>query len=231
MEGAINQLFYSHEIRGNIVFFDLFETGHIAKVLRKKNGDLIWVTNGEGGLFKVKISISGSKEITGEILDAQYFPLPEKKLHLFIAPPKSSDRFEWFLEKATELGAYRIVPFFSLHSVRKKLKTERYEKILVSAMKQSLRLFKPKLVSPVDLKDIPIHIEGKAFIALCDADSTYLSEYIKSREASIVIGPEGGFSLEEFELFKKHGFKPVQLAQQRLRTETAGITAVCKFFN
>ncbi len=231
MVETINQLFYSYEIRGNKVYFDLFEAGHIAKVLRKKKGDLIRVTDGEGGLFQVKLKFDNSKQIVGEILDAQYFPLPKKRLHVFIAPPKSSDRFEWFLEKATELGVFRIVPFFSKHSVRRKLKVERYEKILVSAMKQSLGLFKPKLLSPIELKDIPAFVEGHPFVALCDADATHLPDYVQSEEASIVIGPEGGFALDEYEFFKNYGFKPLQLSQQRLRTETAGVAAVCKFFN
>jgi 16S rRNA (uracil1498-N3)-methyltransferase len=138
------------------------------------------------------------------------------------------DRFEWFLEKATEIGIDEITPIFCSHSERIRIKTERLQKILISAMKQSLKAYLPKLNEPIDLKKLlSKDFQGQKFIGYCESNEVdeLQKVYKPGSNALILIGPEGDFSTEEIILSKKEGFIPISLGKSRLRTETAGVVA------
>ena len=224
------QLFYNPEINESSQFisFDKEESKHIIKVLRKKDTDILFVTNGLGFLFKTEITLASDSKCTVKIISFEKEkPLPYQ-LHLVVAPTKMNDRFEWFLEKATEISISEITPIICDHSERKQIKTDRFDKIILSAMKQSNQLYLPKLNEPVAFKDfIKIKKEGLQLIAHCEEnEKKSLKEVLKPNEnITILIGPEGDFSLKEIQLALDHNYIPITLGNTRLRTETAAIVA------
>lgn len=226
------QLFYNPNISKSEkeVTFDKEESRHIVKVLRMKEGDTFKITNGKGSFFSAEIISGNPKVCLVRILSEEMQqPLPYQ-LHLAVAPTKLNDRYEWFLEKATEIGISEITPIICDHSERKIIKTQRYEKILQSAMKQSLKAYLPILNEAVSYKDFinsENTPEGLKCIAHCEeTDKKSLKSVInKNQKITILIGPEGDFSSEEIQLAKQVGFIPVTLGESRLRTETAAIVA------
>lgn len=224
------QLFYNSNIKkeDTTFTFDKEESNHIVKVLRKKESDLILLSNGNGSLFTCEITIASDKKCQVKIVDSQFIDSKKYKVHLAVAPTKMNDRYEWFLEKATEIGIDEITPIICDHSERKVFKTERAEKIVQSAMKQSLQYFLPKINSPIPFSDFikKNHDESK-YIAHCEEQNKKsFKDCIKTNEnILILIGPEGDFSLNEIELALKNNFVPVTLGKTRLRTETAAIVA------
>lgn len=224
------QLFYNSDIseQNNTFTFPKDESRHIVKVLRKKVGDTLYITNGNGFLFTAKITIADQKNCVVSIENSEFKKPTDYKLHLAVAPTKMNDRYEWFLEKATEIGITSITPIFCDHSERKNVKLDRFEKILQSAMKQSLHLYLPTLNQPISFKDyINKDFSGDLFIAHCEeTDKKSLKSEIKpNAETTILIGPEGDFSVNEIETAIKNKFIPVTLGNTRLRTETAAIVA------
>ncbi len=226
------QLFYNSDITAtaNEFTFDKIESKHIVKVLRKKVGDILQITNGKGFLFKAKVDIAHEKKCTVSIIHVIEKPKTRLyKLHIAIAPTKNNDRFEWFLEKATEIGIDEITPIICDRSERKILKIERMQKIIESACKQSLKYHFPKLHKPSTFKEF---IEGQStpqlFIAHCDDQEkkSLLSQLTGATDITILIGPEGDFSLTEIKIAIDRGYIPIHLGESRLRTETAGIVAV-----
>src|SRR5690554_867471 len=164
------QLFYSAEIDESSTHFsfDKEESRHIVKVLRKRENDLIHLTNGKGFLFEGEIITASEKKCELKITEHTFFEPSQYELHLAVAPTKMNDRYEWFLEKATEIGIHEITPVICNHSERKIIKTERLEKILISAMKQSNQFYLPKLNEPLKLNDfLKKEIPGQKFIAHC----------------------------------------------------------------
>lgn len=226
------QLFYNAEITSNTkqFTFDKTESKHIVRVLRKNEGDQIQITNGKGQLFTSKIEIANDKKCLVTIVNVENFTKHwNYYLHIAIAPTKLNDRFEWFLEKATEIGIDEITPIICDHSERKILKTDRMEKIIHAAAKQSLKYHFPKLNDPITFKEfINSYFEGQLFIAHCeDTNKKSLKTVIKpNQKTTILIGPEGDFSSKEIEQSLVHNFIPVSLGESRLRTETAGLVAV-----
>ena len=226
------QLFYNSEISTETkeLTFDKIESRHIVRVLRKKESDILHITNGKGFLFDAKIIIASDKKCIAEIIAVQEKPKPwDYYLHIAIAPTKNNDRFEWFLEKATEIGIDEITPIICSNSERRIVKLERFEKIIQSAMKQSLKFTLPKLNAPIKFNEfINKDIEGKICIAHCeDQEKSTLSTILKPTEKiTILIGPEGDFSLEEIKKAFDKKCIPVSLGDSRLRTETAGLVAV-----
>lgn len=224
------QLFYNptiNETQTSFVF-DKEESKHIIKVLRKKEGDILHVTNGLGFLFSTEISIASDNKCTVKINSFEKQEGPKFRLHLAVAPTKMNERYEWFLEKATEIGIQEITPIICEHSERKVIKTDRFQKILESAMKQSLHYYLPKLNEPIAFKDfIKQKQSGQLFIAHCEeTDKKSLKNELKSNEdVTILIGPEGDFSVKEILLAIDNKFIPVSLGATRLRTETAAIVA------
>lgn len=224
------QLFYNPEITEDTTqfSFDKEESRHIVKVLRKSVGDELYITNGNGWLFNAQVSVTNINKCTAEIISKKLQLKHQYNLHLAVAPTKMNDRYEWFLEKATEIGIDTITPIICDHSERKVIKTERFERILQSAMKQSLHCYLPKLNEAVSFNDfIKQDFRGDLFIAHCEeTDRKSLKSQLKPKtDVTILIGPEGDFSVKEIEMALQNNFIPVTLGETRLRTETAAIVA------
>ena len=226
------QLFYNKNLHkeSTSLTFDKEESRHIVSVLRKKEGDILMITNGDSLLFTAKIIAVNNKRCQVQIIAVTEKESSRKyNLSIAIAPTKSNDRLEWFLEKATEIGVDNIHPILCKHSERKIIKNERLNKVLLTAMKQSLQ-FKLPVLKELTLfqKFISKEFKGQKFIATCQESSTKtLQSHIKKAEDVLVmIGPEGGFSTNEIEEALENNFIPVSLGTTRLRTETAGIVAV-----
>lgn len=224
------QLFFNSNIKTSDTFFqfDKEESKHIIKVLRKKTGDSIHITNGNGNLFHSKITVESEKKCEVQIQTIDQFEPKKYKLHIAIAPTKMNDRFEWFLEKATEIGVDEISPIICEHSERKVYKTDRAEKILQAAMKQSNQFFLPKINTPISFSEfIKNTTDGEKFIAHCEENQkdSFKSRCQPNQNILILIGPEGDFSSKEINLALKNNFIPVSLGNTRLRTETAGVVA------
>lgn len=224
------QLFYNPNIEANNqqFAFPKEESRHIIKVLRKQVGDTLYITNGKGYLFEAQIAVAEQKNCVANIIKATLQKPSKYKLHLAVAPTKMNDRYEWFLEKATEIGITSITPIICDHSERKVVKTERFEKIIQSAMKQSLNCYFPILNQPITYKDyINQEFLGQLFIAHCEElDKKSLKSQLQpNKEITILIGPEGDFSVKEIEIAIQNKFIPVTLGETRLRTETAAIVA------
>lgn len=224
------QLFYSPTISENekLFVFDKEESKHIIKVLRKKESDILFVTNGLGFLFKTEISLASDHKCTVTILSFEKREPAKYHLHLAVAPTKMNERYEWFLEKATEIGIQEITPIICEHSERKIIKTDRFQKIIESAMKQSLHYYLPKLNEPIAYKDfIKKEFNGQKFIAHCEETNkkSFKKELKLEENVLLLIGPEGDFSVKEIQMALDNTFIPVSLGDTRLRTETAAIVA------
>ena len=229
------QLFYSPDItKDQTVFtFDKEESKHIVRVLRKNEGDLVYVTDGKGTLYTTKITLAAEKSCKTTIVDFESTAPTPFRIHLAVAPTKMNDRYEWFLEKATEMGIHEITPIICDHSERKIIKTERFAKIVQSAMKQSLQYHLPILNEPITLKEfLKKEHKQQLFIAHCadDIQKVLLKEVITPQaNYTLLVGPEGDFSTVEIALALEKGFKPVSLGHTRLRTETAAVVACHSF--
>ena len=226
------QLFYNPDIDKDTtqITFDKIESRHIVKVLRKKEGDTVYITNGKGRLFVSKINIASDKKCLASIFKTEEKPIQrEYRLHVAIAPTKNIERFEWFLEKATEIGIDEITPIITQNSERKVIKKERLEKIIQAAMKQSLKYHLPVLNDPIPFnKFLNQRFDQNIYLAHCYEDEKKLmKEVIEPKESvTILIGPEGDFSKEEVSNSLNANCKPISLGEARLRTETAALVAV-----
>lgn len=228
------QLFYHPgiELSSQTFFFEKEESKHIVKVLRKKEGDILHVTNGLGVLFTAKITSAHAARCQVAIVSKLQEETPNFKLHLAVAPTKMMDRYEWFLEKAVEIGIQTITPLICEHSERTIIKTERIEKIVLGALKQSNQLFLPKINDVHHFKTfIKSQVEPQKFIAHCQETlkRTLKESLNPNLDTLIIIGPEGDFSSKEIALALQNGFQPVSLGKTRLRTETAAIVACHSF--
>jgi len=222
-------LFYAPELKNNTHLLSEEESRHCIKVLRLKKGDCIYLTDGRGVLYRAGILDEDARRCRVEIVEHQagYGKRPFY-LHLAIAPTKNMKRFEWFLEKATEMGVDEITPVLCFHSERKSLKIQRLYRVLISAMKQSLKAYLPVLNEMTPFADfIKNTSHPNRYIACLDeARSQALKKiYPQGQDALILIGPEGDFSEWEVDQAINQGFQPVKLGESRLRTETAGIAA------
>lgn len=229
------QLFYNPDIDNSVsqFVFPAEESRHIIKVLRKTIGDKLHITNGKGFIFEGEILSADQKKCTITIIDADKKIQKMHWLHMVVAPTKNNDRFEWFLEKATEIGVNEITPIICERSERKIIKKPRLEKVLQSAMKQSLRAYLPKLNDAISLKDfLAQKQQGLLFIAHCeDEEKMDLKRRVAAdKDVTILIGPEGDFSASEIKSSYDNGFWPVSLGESRLRTETAALVA-CTIVN
>lgn len=232
------ELFYSYEVTGRFCRLDADEGGHCIRVLRHRAGDQIDVIDGLGTLYHCRLTLDNAKGAEAEILEthADWGGHPYK-LTIGCCPTKNNDRFEWFVEKATELGVDRIVPLIGEHSERKVYKTERAQRIALAATKQSLKARIPEIAEPVSVKDFLRESPGNLkLIAYCFEDESIprrsIQDVLKEmpggpgQDITVLIGPEGDFSPAEASLALKHGYIPIHLGPSRLRTETAAITAV-----
>lgn len=222
-------IFYIQNITGNIASLDETDSGHCMRVLRMRRGDPVNLTDGKGGFYDGIIESINPRNVTVEITrNEQNYGARDYYLHMAIAPTKNMDRFEWFIEKAVEIGIDEITPLLCHHSERKILRNDRLEKIMISAIKQSVKAYLPVLNIMTGFDQfIKGNIRGNKYIALCSHDvrSELIKTQNKLKAFTILIGPEGDFSGKETESALKNGFIPVSLGASRLRTETAGIVA------
>ena len=227
-------IFYTPDISGNTYTLNETESKHCVRVLRLEKGNRITLVDGRGGFFTAEITEPNPKRCVAEIVNSeQNFGLRNYQVHIAIAPTKNIERIEWFLEKATEIGINRVTPLLCRYSERKEIKCDRLEKVMISAMKQSLKAYLPQLDELTKFNEfIRQPFEGQKFIAHCEEQHReLLKNVVKSGgNYQILIGPEGDFSTEEIEAAIKTGFLPVSLGDSRLRTETAGVVA-CHTFN
>ncbi|MFP4468430.1 MAG: 16S rRNA (uracil(1498)-N(3))-methyltransferase [Bacteroidales bacterium] len=223
-------VFFVHELSGDLLSLPEEESRHCAKVLRLQPGHEVAVTNGEGLWCLASIEEAHPKSSLVKIIERKeaYGKRPFR-LHMAVAPTKNIDRFEWFLEKATECGIDEITPVFCAYSERRIIKPHRLEKILVAAMKQSLRSYLPKLNPAIELEDylrqpVPEH----AFMAHCAEGKkrTLAGSYQTGKDLTMLVGPEGDFSPEEIEAALEAGYQAISMGSHRLRTETAAL-ALC----
>ena len=224
------QLFYAPEISFPRYTLPEEESKHCVRVLRMGVGDELHITDGQGMLHRCKVVDDNVKRCVVEIVEStQAEPLPYH-LVMAVAPTKNIDRYEWFLEKATEVGVGEIYPIESEHSERRQIKHERELKVITSAVKQSLKMYHPTLHELTPFKQVvAMPFEGDKYIAHCNStlgERQYLGKLLKKGgRMLILIGPEGDFSPEEITFAVQNGFKPISLGDQRLRTETAAVAA------
>lgn len=223
-------IFYNPDISQNEITLSPEESLHCVKVLRLKIGDTVHVADGKGSLASCKLIDNNPKKCVLELIEKTGAPnRKEYSVTIAIAPTKSNERFETFLEKATEIGIDRIIPLLCERSERKTVNPDRYTKILLSAMKQSTSLFLPQLSQLTTFKDVLNEtLQTEKFIAHCMDSNTksHIKQlYSPGKNTLILIGPEGDFSKEEVDMAKTKGFKDIYLSDSRLRTETAGIVA------
>jgi len=221
--------FYIADLTGNSIQLSTEESRHSIRVLRLKKGDHVKLLDGKGSAFDAIIQVPDANSCILEIVNRENYQNSRPyHLTIAIAPTKNLDRFEWFLEKSTEIGIDRIVPIICQHSERKAIKTERMDKILIAAMKQSDQIFLPELTTQTSLKELVNQkFDGDKLIAHCESGEKSLlkNSITPGSNVLILIGPEGDFDPSEIKLALEKGFIPVSLGSSRLRTETAGIVA------
>ena len=210
------------------------DSQHCVRVLRMQPGDELDVIDGRGHRFRCVLADAHSKHATVEIIERIDMPLSwPQQITVAVAPTKHMDRMEWMVEKLTEIGVNRIIPLLCRRSERKEIKTERLEKIAVSAMKQSLKSVLPEITAMTPVNNvIRSYSDIQRFVAYCDPTIPRLNlcqQYQAGKDAIIMIGPEGDFSPEEIGEALDCGWKPVTLGDNRLRTETAAIVGCDTF--
>ena len=232
------ELFYSKTVSDGGRVLDAEESGHCVKVLRHRRGDTIHVVDGHGMLYDCTITDADSRAVVFEVNRwVENYGSHDYWLEMAVCPPKNIDRFEWFSEKATEIGVDRISPLFGDYSERKVFKPERIERLLVSAAKQSHKGAIPELAPATTVKEfLQQEREGLKLICYCDeaTGKTDIKEALSQAPAqskiTIMIGPEGDFSRAEVALAIEHGWQPVSLGDSRLRIETAAIVATAAVY-
>ncbi|WP_020569842.1 RsmE family RNA methyltransferase [Neolewinella persica] len=226
------QLFYDPNLQAGHHQLREEEAKHAFQVLRKKVGDELDLVNGKGGWFKATVSSISKRECLLDVTPIrQDNDRAVHRLHLLVAPTKNIDRFEWILEKATEIGVDFIQPILTEHSERKRLRNDRLERVLESAMKQSLRSWLPELGELLPFETAlhqppPGNVRYLAYLGKPEETGLLRDNYKRGGNVTIAIGPEGGFSPTEAALARTSGYEFVSLGPNRLRTETAAIAAV-----
>lgn len=224
------QVFYAPEIIGNEFVLDQNESKHIVRVLRMSKGSEVKLIDGKGNLFEGVIDVPDQKHCVIKITGVKReFEKRNYKLHIAISPLKNQDRFEWFAEKAVEIGVDEITPILCRNTEKTGIKSERINNIIISAMKQSLKTYETVFNEPVSFGDfIKFPWNGVRMIPHCHPSA--LRKKVQDvcqtgNDAVILIGPEGDFSTGEVELAAENGFTGVHLGNSRLRSETAGVAA------
>jgi 16S rRNA (uracil1498-N3)-methyltransferase len=223
-------VFYTPDLNGSSYSLNEEESRHCSKVLRLVKGDRITLVDGIGGLYEAEIVGDVKKQVLLNILTStQDYHKRNHHLHIAIAPTKNIDRLEWFLEKATEIGIDEITPLICERSERKIIKEDRLNKVITSAVKQSIQAYHPILNLPSSFVDFITHpADAIKMIAHCvdGKPRTYINElFLPGASYLVLIGPEGDFSENEIQLALQNGFNPLTLGNTRLRTETAGVAA------
>ena len=226
-------LFFAPDISTDEFYLPDEETHHFIHVLRFSQGKQIEVTDGNGTRALCEAIQVSKKQVLLNVLEKEIFPVPARKLHIAIAPTKNIDRFEWFVEKATELGIAEITPIICRHSERKTLKLERIQKLVVSAARQSQHYYFPLMNAEISFEKFLESMNENSdstFLAHCEeSEKVEARELASTTNAIVLIGPEGDFSKDEIEIALKKGFRALSLGNSRLRTETAGLKTVVAF--
>jgi 16S rRNA (uracil1498-N3)-methyltransferase len=229
------QLFYTNNVSDGTAAFSREESGHCLRVLRLRRGEKIHFTDGVGNLYEGIITdddpVSMKASVSGIIANAGK---PGYRLHIAISPLKNDDRLEWFIEKAVEIGIDEITPLICSRTEKKRIRRERLEGLILSAMKQSLKCYLPRLNETITFTEfIGKEYGGRKLIACCDRQlerQTITTVAGRGEDILILIGPEGDFTDDEVKLALDAGFLPVHLGTSRLRTETAGVAACCSVY-
>ena len=221
--------FYAPDITSDTYTLGKDESKHAIRVLHLKAGSAIELVDGKGGLYQAKITAADPKRCAVRVMQTQLeYGKYDHYLHIAIAPTKNITRFKWFLEKATEIGIDEVTPLHCSNSERKTIKMDRLNKVIESAMKQSLGAYHPKLNELTKFQTfVQQQWDGQQFIAHCsEEEKPHLKELLTAKESSLIlIGPEGDFTQGEVSKARQSGFQSISLGQTRLRTETAGIAA------
>ena len=228
------ELFFSDDIIDGRVRLDAEESTHCVRVLRHRAGDEISVIDGRGTLYRCVLDVADARGAEAGVVEAvPGFGAHPYRLTMAVCPTKNIDRYEWFVEKATEIGVDVIAPVIGERSERRVLKTERLKRIALSAAKQSLKAAVPQIAEPVSVRDFIAAAPAGALKLICycfdDVSRQLISSVLQpegERPLMILIGPEGDFSPEEAALARENGWIPVSLGESRLRTETAAVVAV-----
>jgi len=228
--------FYTaHPPLNNALVLDEDTSKHIVQVLRMRTGEQLHLTDGKGSLFTAEITDGNRKRCAVNIIDTVVHPPAAKQVSIAISLLKNSNRFEWFIEKATEIGVTSIIPVLSLRTEKTAFKPERLQNVLISAMLQSQQTFLPLLQEPVKFNTLIASFSSNStkYIAHCEDENSkqQLSHQTGKDNTVILIGPEGDFTREEINCALQHDFIPVSLGSTRLRTETAGIVAATLLCN
>ena len=232
------ELFFSDDIRGARIRLDAEESAHCVRVLRHRPGDEISVIDGRGTLYRCVLEIADARGAEARVIGTQRgFGSHPYHLTMAVCPTKNNDRFEWFVEKATEIGVDVIAPVIGERSERRVLKTGRLRRLVLSATKQSLKAAMPEVAEAVPVRDFIAAAPADALRLIChcfdDAGRIPITNLLRPADGClpaekrilILIGPEGDFSPEEAALAREHGWLPVSLGESRLRTETAAAVA------
>jgi 16S rRNA (uracil1498-N3)-methyltransferase len=230
------QIFYSTEIEGDICRLDKNESSHCLKVLRLREGSSIKIVDGYGNLYEGIISVPDIRNCEVRITDIiQNFESRRYRLHIAISPLKNTERFEWFTEKCVEIGIDEITPLICHNTEKPGIRYDRVNNIILSAMKQSIKAFRPVLNKPVDFSSfVRSEQQGVKMIPTCSKtiDRSKIDQiYSTGDDAVILIGPEGDFTVNEIDLAISSGYKAVHLGTSRLRAETAGVAACYSIYN
>lgn len=224
------ELYFSDDIQDAQVRLDPEESAHCVRVLRHREGDEISVIDGRGTLYRCVLEIADARGAWARVLERKHgFGAHPYHLTMAVCPTKNLDRYEWFVEKATEIGVDVVAPVIGERSERKLLKTGRLQRLALSAAKQSLKAAVPQIAEPVGVRDFILSAPADALKLICycfdDVPRTPVTEALRpgAERIAILIGPEGDFSPEEALLAREHGWIPVQLGPSRLRTETAAV--------
>lgn len=222
--------FYEPHIAAGMTQFTLSEASskHCIQVLRMDAGDLIDITNGQGGLFHATIQVAHKKNAIVHITDAVQHPIPNQQLHVGISLLKNAVRLEWLFEKATEMGISSITPLICERTIHERFKTERMEQIIQSAMIQSQQTWLPRLAAPTPYQHFIEQTNAtQKLIAHCEpGEKKSIKSIVPKNDLLLLIGPEGDFSPSEILAAINKQFEPIDLGPTRLRTETAGIFAL-----
>lgn len=220
-------LFYAPGIKGNSCVLDEVESKHAVQVLRLKVSDQIQLMDGNGNFYDAEITSAHPKKCEVTVHSSRSFVRRKLNLHIAVAPTKMNERLEWFLEKATEIGVEQITPVICERSERRNTNHERFDKVIVTAMKQSMQPYKPVLHEQQTLQTF-LKAAPPGFIAHCrEGEKTdFKKNAFTSNEVTILIGPEGDFTGPEVDAAIAAGWIPVSLGPSRLRTETAALVAV-----
>lgn len=225
------QLFFQQHISPPTITLEPEESKHLTRVLRKREGDTIHITDGEGNLYECKLTDANPKKSILQVVSSEQVPADDFYIHLAIAPTKSPDRMEWMIEKITEIGFHELTLLSTMNSERSFLKTERLHKKMISACKQSLKYHTPKINQTIDFESFITNSEFddfEKFIAYVDENHDHhLLDLAKPKgNYVILIGPEGDFDPKEIQEAMVQNFQPISLGKSRLRTETAGLAAI-----